>query len=69
MTPENHIIKSFRISKEVNDLLNEAYKELGFKKTDIVKFLLHRSLMQLKSDSIQAGGYDKLSITLKEVSR
>lgn len=45
--------------------LNEISDILGFKKTDLIRFLLNRSLEQLKADKIEAGGYDKLEFTLK----
>lgn len=69
MAVKNHFIKSFRVSKEMFALIQEATQQLGFKQTDLIRFLLNRSLMQLKADSIQAKGYDKLSFTLKETKR
>jgi len=64
---KNYIIKAFRISKETNDLLQEATKNLPFKKTNLIRFLLNRALRQLKSDSLKAGGYKNLNITLREI--
>jgi hypothetical protein len=66
MTAKNHQIKTLRISSETNSLLNEAAAKLDFKKPDLIRFLLNRSLQQLKSDSIRAGGYDQLQITLRQ---
>jgi len=54
-----------RITQEMEKELNEISDILGFKKTDLIRFLLNRSLEQLKADKIEAGGYDKLEFTLK----
>jgi len=63
---KNHIIKTLRIDGDMDKLLNEATEQLGFKKPDLIRFLLNRSLQQLKSDSIRAGGFDKLEFTLRK---
>jgi len=64
---KNYIIKAFRVTKKTNDLLNEITENLSFKKSDLIRFLLNRALRQLKADSVRAGGYENLSITLKEI--
>lgn len=64
MAVKNHIIK-IRIDEEMNNLLNEAVEKIGFKKTELIRYLLNRALQQLKSDSIQAHGFDKLEFTLR----
>jgi len=64
---KNHIIKSFRVSKKTKELLEEASQELSLSQTDLIRFLLNKSLVDLKSDSQRAKGYQNLSITLKEL--
>lgn len=46
--------------------IKEVSEATGFKETDLIRFLLNRSLEQLKSDKQKAGGYDKLEITLRK---
>lgn len=63
----NYILKSIRISEQMNKMIEEACKELGLKKQDLVRFLLNRALMQLNNDARDAGGYDNLEITLRKI--
>lgn len=46
--------------------LKKISEELGFRESDLIRFLLNGSLEQLKRDSIQAGGMDKLTFTLRK---
>ncbi len=62
---KNYIIKSFRVEKETLILLEEASKGLGLNKPDLIRFLLNRSLMQLRTDKIKAGSYEALEITIR----
>ena len=62
---KNYIIKSFRVEKETLILLEEASAGLGLNKPDLIRFLLNRSLMQLRTDKIKAGSYEALEITIR----
>lgn len=66
MQPKNHILH-LRMSSEMDKLLTEISEKLGLDKSALARFLLNKSLMQLRADSIKAGGYDKLEITLRHV--
>lgn len=46
--------------------LKSISEELGFKEADLIRFFLKRGLIQLKADSIKAGGIDKLTFTLRK---
>lgn len=61
LTYSTHI----RISKEHNDFLSEVAIKLGFRKTDLIRFILNRGIKQLKQDSIEAEGIENLEITIK----
>lgn len=63
---KNHTLKPIRITESTNNLIIEACEKLGFKKADLIRFLLNRSLKQLKSDSVKAGGYENLDFSLRE---
>ena len=65
---KNYIIKSFRISKEQHDLISKVCEVTGFEKQKIVRWLLNKSLEQLKADCQDVGGMDKLSFNVKEIS-
>jgi len=61
------VLKSMRISAEMNEILVEVAEELCIKKVDIVRLLLNRALMQLKYDSLRAGGYKNLDFAIKKI--
>lgn len=63
---KNHIIKALRIDAEMASLLKESCKKLGFKQPDLIRLLLNRSLKQLKSDAIEAGGFSNLEFTIRK---
>lgn len=61
-----NITKTIKLTSEMESELKEISEDTGFKQTDLIRHLLNRSLEQLKSDKIRAGGYDKLEITLRK---
>ena len=60
------IIKAFRVDDWTDKELREASQELDIKIPDLTRFLLVRSLKQLKEDAVKAGGYKMLEITLRK---
>lgn len=66
---KNHIIKSFRIDKEQDDLITRVSSMTGFTKIQIVRWLLNRGLQQLNGDIAQAHGIENLYFNLKEIYR
>jgi len=64
---KNKIIKAFVVDSEMDEELNKICKELGFKKTNIIRFLLNRALAQLKAEGQKAGGYSHLEFSFKDV--
>ena len=50
-----------RITTEMKTDIKDISNKLGFKESDLCRYLLNRAIQQLKADSIKAGGYDKLS--------
>lgn len=62
---KNHIIKALRIDNEMANLLQEASTKLGIRQPDLIRFLLNRSLKQLKCSAIEAGGFENLEFSLK----
>lgn len=65
MAAKNHFIPKLRISKSMDDELTDAAMQLGFRKTDIIRFLLNRSLKHLREDVQKAGGYDNLTFSIR----
>jgi len=63
---KKNIVKSLKLTSEMDMEIKEVSEATGFKETDLIRFLLNRSLEQLKSDKQKAGGYDKLEITLRK---
>lgn len=63
---KNHKLKDMRLTEDTDNLLTEASEKIGLKKTELARFLLNKSLKKLKADSIQAGGYDNLEITIRD---
>ena len=64
---KKNITKTIKITSEMNTEIKEISEATGFNVTDLIRHLLNRSLEQLKSDKINAGGsYDKLEITLRK---
>lgn len=61
-----NVIKSIKLTTEMNLEIKEVSEATGFKETDLIRHLLNRSLEQLKADKTKAGGYDKLEITLRK---
>ena len=55
-----------RITSEMKKEIKEISKATGFKEVDLVTHLLNRSLEQLKSDKIEAGGYERLEFTIRK---
>ena len=66
MQRNNKIIK-IRLTEELYKLIEEAGIGVGINKSELIRYLLNKSLRELKKDSIKAGGYDKLEVTLREV--
>lgn len=64
MTKKNYKLGDMRLSKEMNDLLNELAEVLGFRKTDLARFLLNRSLVILKAD-IKKHGIENLDFSIR----
>jgi len=61
------ILKSFRIPAEMDDILLEIAEELLISKTNIIRLVLNRGLMQLKYDSTRMGGYQNLNFSLERI--
>ncbi len=55
-----------RITTKMKDEIKKISDDLGFKETDITRYLLNSAIQKIKSDSIEAGGYSNLVITLKK---
>ncbi len=51
----------------MNDILVEIAEELDISKSNIIRLLLNRSLLQLKSDSIRMGGFKNLDFSIKKI--
>lgn len=66
MEKNSRLIK-IRLTEKLNNAINEASLGVGINKSELVRYLLNKSLHELKNDSIKAGGYDKLEVTLKKV--
>lgn len=60
----NYTIR-IRITTEMKEDIKKISEQLGFKESDLLRFLINRSITQLKTDSINAGGLDKLEFTLR----
>jgi hypothetical protein len=60
----NKIIK-IRISSEMDLNINHIAETLGFKKVDLLRLLLSRSLKQLKADAIKVNGIQNLEFSLR----
>lgn len=58
---KNYILKSLRLDKETFELLQETYTELGIRQTDLVRFLLKRALIKLKSEAREEG-WDNINL-------
>jgi hypothetical protein len=56
---KNYLI-SVKTDKEMMDLLEEATNGTGFERCILIRLILRKGLKKLKSDSIIAGGWDKL---------
>ena len=52
---KNHKLGDMRLSTEMNELLLEIASQLGFRKTDLARLLLMKSLKQLKGDIARHG--------------
>ncbi len=61
------VLNKIRIRADLNDILVEISQVLDISKTDILKLLLNRSLLQLKSDSVRSGGYQNLDFSIKKI--
>ena len=64
---KKNITKSIKLTSEMDLEIKEISEATGFRETDLIRHLLNRSLEQLKSDKINAGGYDQLEITLRKI--
>ena len=58
------VLKSMRIPEWIDEELNKASEQLEIKKCELARFLLNNAMRKLKEDSIKAGGYDKLEISI-----
>ena len=64
---KNNKVLVIRLTEKLNSLLGEASEGVGINKSELVRYLLTKSIYEIKKDSIKAGGYDKLVITLKKI--
>lgn len=61
------VLPALRISDRLHKLLKEASEETGIKMTDLARFLLVRGIKKMKEDSVKAGGYENLEISIKRL--
>ena len=47
--------------------LKKISDAIGFTKAHLIRYLLSRSIKQLKSDGVEAGGYSNLEFTLRHI--
>lgn len=64
---KNHIIKSFKVNEQTFKMFEEASNELGIQKSQLSRLLFNRALKDLKTTSINLGGYSEITITIKEL--
>jgi len=57
------ITKRIRLTSEMDNQIIELAESTGFKKEDLIRHLINRSLMQLRSDC--GGDFSKLEFSLK----
>lgn len=54
-----------RISSEMDSDIKSIADSLGFKKIDLIRLLLSRSLKQLRADAIKVNGLQNLEFSLR----
>lgn len=65
---KNKIIKAFRINRKASDKFEEAVKELNIPPAQLSRLLFNRGLKDLFESKVKAGGWNKLSISIKEIN-
>lgn len=61
-------IPQFRISAETHTLFREVLEGLNLKPAELSRLLFNQGLKQLKLKSIEAGGYQKISIIVRDLN-
>lgn len=56
-----------RLSSKTEEELIKFSKALGFDKSKLIRMLLNRAIIQLKQDAARVGGFENLTISVKEV--
>ena len=62
---KNHL-KHIKITQQMSEDLKVIAQQLGFRETDLIRFLLNSAIKKLKSSKQKAGGYDNLEFSLVE---
>jgi hypothetical protein len=61
-------IPQFRISAETQTLFREVLRGLNLKPAELSRLLFNQGLKQLKSKSIEVGGYSKIAIIVRDLN-
>ena len=62
---KKNIIQTIKITSEMKSEIKKISEITGFKQVDLIRFLINRSLMQLKVDC--KGDYKLLEFTLRHI--
>ncbi len=63
----NKIIKGFLIDSLADEEIKKICEATGLKRSALIRFLLLRSLSQMKEIAQKVGGYDNLEFSFKKM--
>ena len=66
---KNYFVKTFRISKEYDNLVREISQVSNFKRHQIDRWVYFKGILELKKDIAKAGGVTKIIFDMKEIKR
>ena len=62
---KNHL-KHIKLTQSMAEEIKIIAQSLGFRETDLIRFLLNSAIKKLKASKQKAGGYDNLEFSLVE---
>ena len=65
MASKNSRVTYIRLTEDMEQIIDNLSGSIGIKKSVIMRMLLNRALIQLRTDALRAGGYDKLEMNIR----
>lgn len=59
---KKNIIKTIKITSEMNEEIVELAEETGLKQTDIIRQLISRGIFEVREERIKSGGHPLLKV-------